>query len=64
MLLDIAKIDSRSGANAGAWLHLKHPGTGELLYANPDNKEFPVRVKLLGMEAQAIRDVYDNSRRV
>lgn len=50
--MKLSELDTKSGANHGAWLHLKRPD-GELHYS-PDGKT-PTRVKVHGMECDAVK---------
>ena len=61
-MLDISAIDVRSGANEGAWLHISHPKTSKLLYAD-DDCTVPIRVKVRGLESDAVREVRESARR-
>ena len=51
--MKITELDTKSKANHGEWLHLTHPKTGELLYG--DDGKTPVRVKVHGMECDAVK---------
>ena len=51
--MKISELDTKSKANHGEWLHLAHPKTGDLLYA--DDGKTPVRVKVHGMECDAVK---------
>lgn len=66
--MNFASMDTRSGASRGAFLHLKHPGTGEPLYedlpgeageiggASPEPSREPVGIVLLGRDAPLVRE--------
>lgn len=49
----LSDLDTKSKANHGAWLHIKDPRTGELCYS--PNGENPLRVKVHGMECDAVK---------
>jgi hypothetical protein len=53
--MDFDKFDARAAATAGAFLHLKHPSTGELIWADPVAKggadSQPCRVQMIGLES-------------
>jgi hypothetical protein len=51
-MMDFSAFDSRAAASAGAWLHLAHPATGELLY----DKKKPCRVLVLGTESRQAQE--------
>ena len=47
--MDFSTLDTRKKSNTGAFLHLKHPGTGKPLI-DPSNNE-PVGLFLLGRDS-------------
>ena len=53
--MDFEKFDARAAATKGAVLHLKHPSTGELIWADPVEKggknSLPCCVHVLGSES-------------
>lgn len=53
--MDFNTFDSRTAAEKGAELHLRHPATGELLFADKDDKK-PCIVTVLGSESPSVRD--------
>lgn len=65
--MNFDKLNTVSGADKGAWLHLKHPALGHLLYtgegADEDGrlkvkeKASKVRVYVQGMESEAVQNV-------
>ena len=50
--MKIAELDTKASANHGAWLHVKHPLTGEPIVDAQGN---PARVKVHGMECDAVK---------
>lgn len=46
--MDFTQFDSRAGAENGAWLHLRSPATGELLWDN----DMPCLAQVRGMESR------------
>ena len=48
--MDFTQYDSRAAAENGAWLHMRNPATGELLY--DDGK--PCMVKVQGSESRKV----------
>src|SRR5262245_56859275 len=50
---DLANIDPASAADKGAWLHLKDPYSGELMYLDDDQPtpSQPIRIKLAGQDS-------------
>lgn len=44
--MDFSTLDTRKKSNEGAFLHLKHPGTGKLLYDEGHTEESPKPVGL------------------
>ena len=50
---DLAHLDPTYAADQGAWLHLKHPNTGDLLYLDADQLEpsKPIKIKLAGKDS-------------
>lgn len=65
--MDFNKLNTVDGADKGAWLHLKHPALGHLLYtgegADDDGRLVkkgqakPVRVFVQGMESEAVQNI-------
>lgn len=65
--MDFNKLNTVKGADKGAWLHLKHPAFGHLLYTGKgadedgrlEKKEDakPVRVFVQGMESEAVQNI-------
>lgn len=53
--MDFDKFDARAAATNGAFLHLKHPSSGELIWSDPAAKggkdSLPCRVQVLGSES-------------
>jgi hypothetical protein len=55
--MDFKKFDSKAAAAVGAWLHLKNPATGELLWHDDDQMTMPCRVKVQGSESPKAQEV-------
>lgn len=55
--MDFNSFDSRKRGATGAWLHLKHPSSGALLYADNDHDR-PCRVRVMGNEAPAAQEAF------
>jgi len=53
--MDFNQFDSRAAAEKGAELHLEHPATGALLYADKAEKK-PCIVTVRGSESPSVRD--------
>lgn len=51
-MFNIEKLDTESKQEAGAWLHLRDPQTGELAYADEEQKK-PCRIKFKGWQSEA-----------
>ena len=57
--MDLSKFDVRAAAEEGADLHLKHPATGEKLFA--EDGETPFTVRVLGRDADAVQEAVRKS---
>ncbi len=57
--MDLSNFDVRSAAEEGADLHLKHPATGEKLFARDGETPFTVRV--LGRDADVVQEAVRKS---
>lgn len=55
--MELSVLDTKKKANAGSFLHLKHPATGEPLYDNDDQSK-PVGLYLMGKDS----DVFAKTR--
>lgn len=66
--MDLGSLNTKTAANAGAWLHLKHPAFGHKLYhgdgaddmgrlVDASKEHKPIRVRVLGSESQAVQEV-------
>ena len=51
-MFNIENLDTESKQEAGAWLHLRDPATGELAYADTEKKK-PCRMKFKGYQSEA-----------
>lgn len=60
-MFNIENLDTESKQEAGAWLHLRDPATGELAYANAD-PEKPCRIKFKGYQSDAGKQSVVNGR--
>ena len=59
-MVDFTQLDSRAAAENGAWLHLRHPATGELMM----DGDKPCMVQVRGMESRsAIKAASDAVRK-
>lgn len=47
--MDFSQFDSKSAGDAGAWMHVRSPINGDLLWADSEQKK-PCRVQVLGIE--------------
>lgn len=52
--MDLNQLDTQAAASKGAWLHLRHPVTGDLLFDDPEQKK-PMRIELLGADSKEYR---------
>ncbi|MEO1108260.1 MAG: hypothetical protein AAFX90_10090 [Pseudomonadota bacterium] len=57
--MDLSNFDVRSAADEGADLHLKHPATGEPLFAKDGKTPFTIRV--LGRDAEVVQKAVQTS---
>lgn len=48
--MDFTQFDSRAAAENGAWLHLRHPATNDLLFGEDGQ---PSMVKVMGLESKS-----------
>jgi hypothetical protein len=62
--MKLSSLNTKQGAESGAWLHLKHPALGHLMWHGPDADEMgermgdnvkPVRVLVRGTESETVR---------
>ena len=60
--MDLANLDVKAAADEGATLHLEHPTTGELLFAD-DEKKKPMTIKLVGTDSQIYNDILQRRAR-
>lgn len=54
MAIKLTDIRPDRWADEGAWMHLRHPSTDELIYEG-EGKERPVRVRVRGVDAPDAR---------
>lgn len=54
--MEISKLETRSAASAGAFLHLRHPVTDELLYDEKEGKRIEVGVFVRGSESREVQE--------
>lgn len=59
-MTDLSKLATRQNANEGAWMHLKHPTTGEPLFSD---KGEPTQVRVRGLECTAVRKLREKAER-
>ena len=55
--MELSVLDTKKKANTGAFLHLKHPGTGDPLFDNGDQSK-PVGLYIMGKDS----DVFAKAR--
>jgi len=60
--MDFAQFDSRKASETPRALHLKHPGTGKLLY-DDEKQTKPCRVLVLGIEGETGQSAILESQR-
>lgn len=60
-MFNIENLDTESKQEAGAWLHLRDPATGELAYADAEQKK-PCRIKFKGYQSDAGKQSVVNGR--
>lgn len=60
-MFNIENLDTESKQEAGAWLHLRDPATGELAYADAKKKK-PCRIKFKGYQSEAGKQSVVNGR--
>ena len=53
--MDFSALDTKKAAEKGAFLHLKHPALGHLLW-DGDDKTRPIGVFVRGMESRTVQD--------
>lgn len=51
--MDFSTLDTKTPAERGAFLHLRHPATGELLY---DASKKPIGMMVRGLESKTAQD--------
>lgn len=61
--MDFSQFNTRSGADEGRFLHLKHLMTGELLYDVVDGKKEPVGITLRGLESELVQEAIQKANR-
>lgn len=61
--MDFNTFDSCAAGDKGAWLHLRNPRNGELIYADPGENKLPCRVKVLGIEGETGQTLVDQHRK-
>ena len=61
-MTDLSALATKRGANEGAWMHLKHPTTGEPLFLDEAQKK-PTRVRVRGIECTAVRKLRERAER-
>jgi len=55
-MFDLSNLNTTDSGDTGAKLHLRHPGTDELLYAD-DAETKPVEIKLCGSDSKRFRKI-------
>ena len=60
-MFNIENLDTETKQEAGAWLHLVDPSTGDLAYSDKEEKK-PCRIKLKGYQSLAGKEFVVNSR--
>jgi hypothetical protein len=54
--MDFAALDTKKAAEKGAFLHLKHPALGNLLWDGEGDDRKPIGVYVRGMESRTVQD--------
>lgn len=54
--MDLKNLNTTTSGETGAWLHLRHPSTDELLFSD-DKEKKPMRIELCGADSKRFRKI-------
>lgn len=54
--MDFSKLETKTGAEKGAFLHLRHPASGELLYDTSVEPKSKIGLFVRGTESKTVQD--------